>query len=215
MSSPPRVTSRVSSSSSRSSKLSRLVSGCDSAGAAQDRADARDELLEAERLGDVVVAAHRQAAHLVLGRVAGGEEDDRHLARARRSGAGDLEALHVGEHHVEDQQVGLEASTTASSALRPSPADSTVKPWKRSAIEMTSTMFGSSSTTRTRWVSGGCGGAHHALSVGSATWEVPGRRPGTSCESGVRLMRARLTPVAARPPAVPRRRGAGRRTSCV
>jgi hypothetical protein len=47
------------------------------AGAAQDRADARDELLEAEGLRDVVVAAARQAADLVLRRVARGEEDDR------------------------------------------------------------------------------------------------------------------------------------------
>src|SRR3954470_25010454 len=43
---------------------------------------------------------------------------------------------------------------TASSAARPSPTDSTVKPWKRKAMEMTSAMLGSSSTTRTRWLSG-------------------------------------------------------------
>src|ERR1044071_3575413 len=43
---------------------------------------------------------------------------------------------------------------TASSAERPSPTDSTVKPWKRRAMEMTSAMFGSSSTTRTRGASG-------------------------------------------------------------
>ena len=39
---------------------------------------------------------------------------------------------------------------TAASASAPVPADSTVKPWKRRAIEITSTMLGSSSTTRTR-----------------------------------------------------------------
>jgi hypothetical protein len=39
---------------------------------------------------------------------------------------------------------------TAASASAPVPADSTLKPWKRSAIEITSTMFGSSSTTSTR-----------------------------------------------------------------
>src|SRR3954452_18409659 len=43
---------------------------------------------------------------------------------------------------------------TASSELRASPADSTVNPWNRSAIEITSAMLGSSSTTSTRWLSG-------------------------------------------------------------
>src|SRR5262245_62602737 len=45
---------------------------------------------------------------------------------------------------------GLNAPTAAS-ASAPVPADSTVKPWKFRAIAMTSTMFGSSSTTSTRW----------------------------------------------------------------
>ena len=44
------------------------------AGAAQNRADARHNLLEAERFGDVVVAADGQAHDLVLGVVACGEE---------------------------------------------------------------------------------------------------------------------------------------------
>ena len=74
-------------------------------GAAQDRADPRDQLLEAERLGDVVVAAERQAADLVLGRVARGEEDDRHPRALGAEPLGDLEALHVGQHHVEHDQV--------------------------------------------------------------------------------------------------------------
>jgi hypothetical protein len=40
--------------------------------AAEDRPDARDQLLQAERLGDVVVAADRRPADLVLGGVARG-----------------------------------------------------------------------------------------------------------------------------------------------
>ena len=85
---PPRVTSWASSSSSRSSKTSRLDSGSARPGAAQDRADPRDQLLEAERLGDVVVAADRQPADLVLGGVAGGQEDDRHPCVLGARGAG-------------------------------------------------------------------------------------------------------------------------------
>ena len=78
------------------------------AGAAQHGADARDQLLEAERLGDVVVAAQREAADLVLGGVARGEEDDRDLRAAGAEPACDLEALHVGQHDVEHHQLRLE-----------------------------------------------------------------------------------------------------------
>ena len=48
---------------------------------------------------------------------------------------------------------GFEVATAARAAA-PVPADATAKPWKRRAIVITSTMFGSSSTTSTR----GCGG---------------------------------------------------------
>ena len=83
---PPRVTSRVSSSSSRSAKAScSSCPPCGEARAAQDRADPGDQLLEAERLRDVVVAAERQPADHVLGRVARGEEEDRHLGARRAS----------------------------------------------------------------------------------------------------------------------------------
>ena len=44
-------------------------------------------------------------------------------------------------------------AATAAIASAPVPADSTAKPSKRSAIEITSTMFGSSSTTSTRTAS--------------------------------------------------------------
>ena len=103
-----RVTSRESSSSSRSSKLSAAGLGLGAAGAAQHVAHARQQLLEAERLGDVVVAAGRQPADLVLGRVARGQEDDRRARALGAEPAGDLEALHVGEHHVQHDQVGTE-----------------------------------------------------------------------------------------------------------
>src|SRR3954453_9306778 len=84
---------------------------------------------------------------------------------------------------------------TASRAVRPSPADSTVKPWKRRAIEITSAMFGSSSTTSTRWLSG-VAVVITLLSVGpqpqrflGASQEPPARRRGDACA------RARLSPV--------------------
>ena len=79
------------------------------AGAPQDHPDARHQLLEAERLGHVVVAAGGEAAQLVLGGVARGQEDDRHVAALGAEPLGDLEALHVGQHHVEDHHLRPEA----------------------------------------------------------------------------------------------------------
>src|SRR5262249_11340618 len=60
---------------------------------------------------------------------------------------------------------------TASSASPPVPAVSTLKPWKRRAIVMTSTMFGSASTTRIRFCS-----ALIASQYRPRPCEFPGRR---------------------------------------
>ena len=75
--------------------------------AAQDGLDARDDLVEAERLGDVVVAADGEAGDLVLGVVLGGEEQDRRGVAGGAQPLGDAESVHVGQHHVEDDEVGL------------------------------------------------------------------------------------------------------------
>jgi len=72
----------------------------------QQRAHPSDDLLEAERLGDVVVAAEGQPGHLVLDRVARGEEQHGRLAAVGAEAPGDLEAVDVGHHHVEHEQVG-------------------------------------------------------------------------------------------------------------
>ena len=77
------------------------------AGAAQHGADAGDDLLEAERLGDVVVAADGEALDLVVDRVARRDEDDGQLTALLAQPAGHGEAVHVGEHDVEDAEVGL------------------------------------------------------------------------------------------------------------
>ena len=78
------------------------------AGAAQHRAHAGDELLEAERLGDVVVAADREALDLLLGGVARGQEHDRHVVPVGAQPLHDREAVAVGEHDVEHDEVGAE-----------------------------------------------------------------------------------------------------------
>ena len=70
---PSRVTWWLSGSSSRSTDDQPAVR-LPAAGAAQNGPDAQDQLLQVERLGDVVVTARPEPADPVLGRVAGGEE---------------------------------------------------------------------------------------------------------------------------------------------
>ena len=108
MRSVPRHTSCVSSSSSRSANSRRADFSHVVAGAAQHGAHAGDELLEAERLGDVVVAADREALDLLLGGVAGGQEHDRHVVPVGAQPLHDREAVAVGEHHVEHDEIGPE-----------------------------------------------------------------------------------------------------------
>ena len=84
------------------------VAGEVARGAAQDRLHAGDDLGEAERLRDVVVAAGTERLDLVLDSALGGEEQDRGLEAALAQPAPDLEPVDVGEHPVEDDQVGLE-----------------------------------------------------------------------------------------------------------
>src|SRR5262249_52812851 len=70
------------------------------AGAPQHRPDPGDDLLQAERLGDVVVAAEGQAADLVLGGVPGGQEDHGDLGAAAAQSSYYVEAVHIGQHDV-------------------------------------------------------------------------------------------------------------------
>ena len=85
------------------------VAGELAAGAPQDRLHARDDLRKAERLRHVVVAAGAERLDLVLDAALGGQEEDRGLEPALPKPAADLEAVDVGEHPVEHDQVWLEA----------------------------------------------------------------------------------------------------------
>ena len=77
-------------------------------GPTEDRPDPGDQLLQAERLRDVIVATDRQAADLVLGRVAGREEQDRRRPPPVEQALLHLEPIDVGEHDVEDDEVRSE-----------------------------------------------------------------------------------------------------------
>jgi hypothetical protein len=74
-------------------------------GPAQDGPDPGDDLLQAERLGHVVVAAQGQAPDLVLHRVPRGQEDDGDAGAAAPQPPDDVEPVHVGQHDVEHDEI--------------------------------------------------------------------------------------------------------------
>src|SRR4051794_28308391 len=76
-------------------------------GAAQHGADAGRDLAGAERLDDVVVGAELEPDHAVGLLAAGGQHDDRHL-RLAPDLAADVVARAVGEHEVEQDEVGAD-----------------------------------------------------------------------------------------------------------
>ncbi|TPW17509.1 MAG: prephenate dehydrogenase [bacterium] len=74
--------------------------------AAQQGLDPGHELEEAERLGDVVVRAELQAQDLVDFLPARGEHDDRQLVAVGADLAADVEAAHLGQHDIQDHEIG-------------------------------------------------------------------------------------------------------------
>ena len=120
--------------------------------APQQRAHARHQLADAERLGQVVVGAAVEAEHLVGLLAAGREHQDRRVGvrRVAPDGAAQREAVEPGQHQVEDDQVELAARAPARGRRRR-------RPPRRASIcssfrcRLTSSrMLVSSSTTRTR-----------------------------------------------------------------
>jgi hypothetical protein len=76
------------------------------AGAPQQGANARAQLVERERLDQVVVGARVQASHAVGDGVAGGEHEDRRAVAAAAHAPAHLEPVHVRHGHVQDDEVG-------------------------------------------------------------------------------------------------------------
>ncbi len=74
-------------------------------GAAQHGVDPGHELVEAEGLGHVVVAAGGEAPDLVLGAVAGGEEQHGRPVAPGPQPPAHLRAVDVGQHDVQQHQV--------------------------------------------------------------------------------------------------------------
>ena len=74
----------------------------------QDGTDAQHDLFKTERFGDIVVCTDGQAGDPVFDRMARGEEENRGARAFLAQAAGHLEAVDVGQHHVEHDQVWLE-----------------------------------------------------------------------------------------------------------
>ena len=72
--------------------------------AAQDRANARLQLARVEGLGEIVVGADLESDDAVRVLAARGQHQDRRL-RAGADRATDLEAVDIGQHHVENDGV--------------------------------------------------------------------------------------------------------------
>ena len=73
---------------------------------AQERLDAREQLVAVERLRHVVVGPGAQSADVVRLGVAGSEHQHRHLAQVSDP-LEDLPAVELGHRHVEDDQIVL------------------------------------------------------------------------------------------------------------
>ncbi len=77
-------------------------------GAAQQRANPRQHLLQMKRLCDIVVGAGVEALHLVAPAVARGEDQDRHGALVAAPGLQHRDAVHLRQADVEhDGVIGL------------------------------------------------------------------------------------------------------------
>jgi hypothetical protein len=84
-----------------------VVLVCGAVRPAQDGADARDHLLQPEGFGDVVVAPDRQTLHFIGHVVAGRQEEDGGGDVALPQPPGHGEAVHIREHDVEHDEVGV------------------------------------------------------------------------------------------------------------
>ena len=83
---------------------------------AQQRPQAREQLLALERLDEVVVGARVQPLDARLDGVARGQHQDRHVV-GRAQAAGDLDPVELGQPEVEDHEVGVVGGRLAQRGL--------------------------------------------------------------------------------------------------
>ncbi len=72
----------------------------------EQRAQAREQLVESERLDEVVVGSRVEPGDPVCHGVAGSQEQDRRAVAARPQLRGDGDPVHAWHEHVQDERVG-------------------------------------------------------------------------------------------------------------
>ncbi|CDN45284.1 hypothetical protein BN871_HA_00060 [Paenibacillus sp. P22] len=75
--------------------------------AAQQRAHPREQLLERERLHQIIVRAEIEPLHAVMDIVLGGQHQDRHGAAAFPDAPAYFPAVHLRHHDIKDQQLRI------------------------------------------------------------------------------------------------------------
>ena len=114
-------------------------------------AQARDQLLGLERLGEIVVGAGVEAGHLVRPAVARGQHQHRHLDALLAPAVEDGEAVDLGQAEVEDDRViGLGRAEIMAVLAVGGMVDGIARAFERRA--QLRLRLGSSSTIRTRIV---------------------------------------------------------------
>jgi hypothetical protein len=91
------------------------------AGTSREGVDPREELVERERLHEVVVGAAAQPAHAIVDGVASGEHEDGRLDAAVSQRSREPHPVELGQHHVHDREVQV----AGDGALEPGPAVAT------------------------------------------------------------------------------------------
>ena len=79
---------------------------CSRSASAEERLDARDELDQRKRLGDIVVSARVEACDTVDDCIACGEKEHRDLDPARPQRLADVTPVGIGQPDVDDEDVG-------------------------------------------------------------------------------------------------------------
>ena len=110
--------------------------------------DQRAQLLERDRLGEVVESAGLQRRDGVLGAAERGDHGDRHVERASGDVLDDAQALAVGQPHVGEAEVERLAVEQADRPRRPIRARVVSSPMRDSVSSSSSSRSGSSSTTQ-------------------------------------------------------------------
>ena len=86
-------------------------------GATAKCANPREQLLEGEWLSQVIVSAGVEAANTVGHGVAGGQHQNWRLEALSTQLAGYFDAVHLGEHHIQDDQI-VGAALSAGQSLQ-------------------------------------------------------------------------------------------------